>query len=67
MMQVKGTGPSMNLRMFSLWKRIQNDKTGATMAEYSIIAIVVVFVGIMAFTDLGLAIAEKVNEFLAGF
>ena len=43
------------------------DEQGATMPEYAIIGIVVVLAGVLAFTDLGRSIADKVNQFLAGF
>jgi len=37
-----------------------------TMAEYVVIAVVMILVAIVAFTDLGTTILTKINELIAG-
>ena len=39
-----------------------HDRKGATMAEYAVIAVVLILVAIVAFTALGGQILAKVNE-----
>ena len=43
------------------------DKKGATMAEYAIIAAVIITVAILAFTNLGRSIFQKVQDLASGF
>ncbi len=43
------------------------DRRGATMAEYAVIAAVLILVAILAFTSLGSTIAAKVGELVSGF
>ena len=42
------------------------DEKGATMAEYAVIAAVLILVAIVAFTSLGSTIAAKVGELVSG-
>ncbi len=42
------------------------DRKGATMAEYAVIAAVLILVAIIAFTSLGTTIVGKVNDLVAG-
>ena len=42
------------------------DRKGATMAEYAVIAAVLILVAIIAFTSLGSTIVAKVNELVTG-
>jgi len=42
------------------------DRKGATMAEYAVIAAVLIVVAIVAFTSLGTTILAKINELVAG-
>ena len=42
------------------------NREGATMAEYAVIAVVLILVAIIAFTDLGTAIAAKASELATG-
>lgn len=38
------------------------DRKGATMAEYAVIAAVLILVAIIAFTSLGTTIVSKIND-----
>ena len=42
------------------------EEKGATMAEYAVIAAVLILVAILAFTSLGSTIAAKVGELVSG-
>ena len=42
------------------------DREGATMAEYAVIAAVLILIAIVAFTSLGTSIVTNVNELVAG-
>ena len=42
------------------------DRKGATMAEYAVIAAVLILVAILAFTSLGSTIAAKIQLLVAG-
>jgi len=46
-----------------LWLK---DKKGATMAEYAVIAAVLILVAVIAFTSLGTTIVGKINDLVAG-
>ena len=41
-------------------------KKGATMAEYAVIAAVLILVAVIAFTSLGTTIVSKINVLVAG-
>jgi len=41
-------------------------KKGATMAEYAVIAAVLILVAVIAFTSLGTTIVSKINDLVAG-
>jgi Flp pilus assembly pilin Flp len=43
-----------------------NDREGATMAEYAVIAAVLILVAVVAFTSLGTTIVSKINDLVAG-
>jgi Flp pilus assembly pilin Flp len=43
-----------------------NDREGATMAEYAVIAAVLILVAVIAFTSLGSTIVSKINDLVAG-
>ena len=47
-------------------KNIWNDRKGATMAEYAVIAAVLILVAVIAFTSLGMTIVSKINDLVAG-
>ena len=47
-------------------KNLWLDREGATMAEYAVIAVVLILVAIVAFTSLGTAIAAKASELATG-
>ena len=51
--------------MTALFKMFKNRK-GATMAEYAVIAAVLILIAIVAFTSLGTSIVTNVNELVAG-
>jgi len=42
------------------------DRKGATMAEYAVIAAVLILIAIVAFSGLGNTIVTKVNELVSG-
>ena len=42
------------------------DRKGATMAEYAVIAAVLILIAIVAFSGLGTTIVSKVNELVNG-
>ena len=42
------------------------DRKGATMAEYAVIAAVLILVAIVAFTSLGTTIAAKISDLVSG-
>ncbi|MCD6356343.1 MAG: Flp family type IVb pilin [Anaerolineaceae bacterium] len=42
------------------------DRKGATMAEYAVIAAVLILVAVVAFTSLGSTIVSKINDLVAG-
>jgi len=42
------------------------DRRGATMAEYAVIAAVLILVAVIAFTSLGTTIVGKINDLVAG-
>ena len=42
------------------------DRKGATMAEYAVIAAVLILVAVVAFTSLGSTIVGKINDLVAG-
>jgi len=42
------------------------NKKGATMAEYAVIAAVLILVAVIAFTSLGTTIVAKINDLVAG-
>jgi pilus assembly protein Flp/PilA len=42
-----------------------NDRKGATMAEYAVIAAVLILVAIIAFTSLGSTIVAKINDLVS--
>ena len=42
------------------------DRKGATMAEYAVIAAVLILVAIVAFTSLGSTIVSKIQALVAG-
>jgi len=42
------------------------DRKGATMAEYAVIAAVLILVAIVAFTSLGSTIVDKISSLVAG-
>ncbi len=42
------------------------DRRGATMAEYAVIAAVLILIAILAFSGLGNTIVAKVNELVSG-
>ena len=42
------------------------DRKGATMAEYAVIAVVLILVAIVAFSSLGTTIAAKINSLVSG-
>jgi len=42
------------------------DRKGATMAEYAVIAAVLILVAIVAFTNLGTTIVAKIDSLVAG-
>ena len=46
---------------------IDKTKKGATMAEYAIIAAVIITVAILAFTGLGRIIFQKISDLASGF
>jgi len=41
------------------------DRKGATMAEYAVIAAVLILVAIVAFTSLGSTIVSKINDLVS--
>ncbi len=41
-------------------------RKGATMAEYAVIAAVLILVAVIAFTSLGSTIVSKINDLVAG-
>ena len=41
------------------------DRKGATMAEYAVIAAVLILVAIIAFTSLGTTIVAKINDLVS--
>ena len=43
-----------------------NERKGATMAEYAVIAAVLILVAVIAFTSLGSTIVGKINDLVAG-
>ena len=45
-------------KLYGMWA----DRKGATMAEYAVIAAVLILVAIIAFTSLGSTIVSKVND-----
>ena len=45
---------------------ILRDRKGATMAEYAVIAAVLILVAIVAFTSLGTTIVAKIGDLVAG-
>jgi Flp pilus assembly pilin Flp len=47
-------------------KQFIMNRKGATMAEYAVIAAVLILVAIIAFTNLGNTIVAKVGELVAG-
>ena len=49
-------------RLYSFIK----DRKGATMAEYAVIAAVLILVAVFAFTTLGSTIVEKIGDLVAG-
>ena len=51
--------------MITLFSMFKNRK-GATMAEYAVIAAVLILVAIIAFTSLGTTIVAKVDSLVAG-
>jgi Flp pilus assembly pilin Flp len=51
------------MNMLYLWLK---DKKGATMAEYAVIAAVLILVAVIAFTSLGSTIVSKINDLVAG-
>jgi len=42
------------------------NRKGATMAEYAVIAAVLILVAVIAFTSLGTTIVSKINDLVAG-
>ena len=46
--------------------KMLKDRRGATMAEYAVIAAVVVIVALVGFTALGTGILGKIQEVVAG-
>ena len=50
-------------KFYLMWK----DRKGATMAEYAVIAAVLILVAILAFTGLGQTIAAKISELVSNF
>jgi len=42
------------------------DRKGATMAEYAVIAAVLILVAILAFTNLGATIASEIGRLVSG-
>jgi len=42
------------------------NRKGATMAEYAVIAAVLILVAVVAFTSLGTTIVSKINDLVAG-
>jgi Flp pilus assembly pilin Flp len=51
--------------MNTLLLMLKNRK-GATMAEYAVIAAVLILVAVVAFTSLGTTIVSKINDLVAG-
>ncbi len=49
-------------KFYLMWK----DSKGATMAEYAVIAAVLILIAILAFSGLGNTIVAKVNELVSG-
>jgi pilus assembly protein Flp/PilA len=45
---------------------LMRNRKGATMAEYAVIAAVLILVAIVAFTSLGSTIVEKIGDLVAG-
>ena len=45
--------------------RMLEDRKGATMAEYAVIAAVLILVAIVAFTSLGSTIVAKINDLVS--
>jgi Flp pilus assembly pilin Flp len=52
-------------KMNTLYLMLKNRK-GATMAEYAVIAAVLILVAVIAFTSLGSTIVSKINDLVAG-
>jgi len=52
-------------KLFVLYNMI-TDRKGATMAEYAVIAAVLILVAVIAFTSLGSTIVGKINDLVAG-
>ena len=54
--------------MYKLMKiyNMLKDSKGATMAEYAVIAAVLILVAVIAFTSLGTTIVGKINDLVAG-
>ena len=50
------------MHMYAMLK----DRKGATMAEYAVIAAVLILVAIVAFTSLGSTIVAKIEALVAG-
>ena len=46
---------------------IKNHRKGATMAEYAVIAAVIITIAILAFTNLGAVIVAKIISLANGF
>jgi Flp pilus assembly pilin Flp len=51
--------------MYTIMNLLRNRK-GATMAEYAVIAAVLILVAIVAFTSLGTTIVAKIGDLVAG-
>jgi len=51
--------------MYTLMRMLK-DRKGATMAEYAVIAAVLILVAVVAFTSLGSTIVGKINDLVAG-
>ena len=54
------------MKTFTKFYLMLRDRKGATMAEYAVIAAVLILVAILAFTSLGSTIAAKVGDLVSG-
>jgi Flp pilus assembly pilin Flp len=58
---MKGAEMNTIMHLYGMLK----DRKGATMAEYAVIAAVLILVAIVAFTSLGSTIVAKINDLVS--